>query len=165
MCAASMRTVRCGEPGIVSDHNSDGRFSMRYAVTRWLVRHAAIKISPSSRSLDTFVVVLVRKHQSHSNHNHESQQQVWQSKDCEHQQLKLPVHRVRVVSGLRIREDADYVVGGVHAGDYEPAENNKRYEHELPHTFPHRKYRISDMNPRINLSPQIAAVSPTPTIQ
>ena len=47
----------------------------------------------------------------------------------------------------------------------EPAKNDNGYEHEFPHTFPHRKYRISDMNPRINLSPQIAAVRPTPTIQ
>src|SRR5215213_2972978 len=45
MCAASIRIVRRGEPGIFMDHNSRGRFSIRYVVTRWFVFHAAISAS------------------------------------------------------------------------------------------------------------------------
>ena len=45
MCAASERTVRRGEPGMDFAHNSDGRFSIRYVVTRLFVRHAAINSS------------------------------------------------------------------------------------------------------------------------
>jgi hypothetical protein len=56
MWAAIIRTVRRGLPGTLLDHNSGGRFSMRYTVTRWLVCHAAINASPSLISPGTFVV-------------------------------------------------------------------------------------------------------------
>src|SRR5437773_11466323 len=55
MCAAKLRTVLRGEPGTFSDHSSGGRFSMRYTVTRWLVRHAAINAWPFSVSWRNFV--------------------------------------------------------------------------------------------------------------
>src|SRR5438093_7591010 len=47
MWAAIIRTVRRGLPGRLRDHNSGGRFSMRYTVTRWLVCHAAISSLPA----------------------------------------------------------------------------------------------------------------------
>src|SRR5262245_36093493 len=55
MCAAIIRTVRRGEPGTFIDHTSGGRCSMRYVVTRWLVRQAAINNWPSSRAIGTFI--------------------------------------------------------------------------------------------------------------
>ena len=40
-----VRIVRRGAPGTLLDHKSGGKFSMRYVVTRLLVRHASISAS------------------------------------------------------------------------------------------------------------------------
>ena len=59
MCAAIVRTVRRGTPGTLFDHNSIGKFSMRYVVTRWFVRHAAINASPSNEFVISYLPLAI----------------------------------------------------------------------------------------------------------
>ncbi len=57
MWAAIIRTVRRGMPGTALDQSSEGRFSMKYIVTRLFVRQAAISKRPVSRSVGTSVAI------------------------------------------------------------------------------------------------------------